>query len=201
MGILILYLYFYLYKKMAASLSPIKTTNLKEVINTTFDGGKIPFIIDTAGVVAVFLKYSGKPCEVGEMAFENITGGGNYDIGEEMRKVYVGGARYGGTVMFHMGQTIPEKWKEFCSTDSQKFNQDVIFDCKKNRERSHFAKIVKPEEDEDRFGNTECTPNKENFRIVIVVDVEDKTKLDQVLKDAKAKFPNFDANFKGFLNS
>ena len=86
-------------------------------------------------------------------------------------------------------------------TSPQKFNQDVIFDCKKNRERAHFAKIVKPEEDQDKFGNNELLPNTQDFRIVVVVDVEDQERIDEVVGDAKAKFANYDVNFKGFLNS
>merc|ERR1712226_1127309 len=72
----------------------MKTQELSDIVKNTFEkNGRIPFIIDRAGVLKTFYDYKGIKCEVGKFVVQNIMGGNN-NIGEEMRKSYISAIKY-----------------------------------------------------------------------------------------------------------
>lgn len=100
---------------------------------------KIPFIIDCdeSEPLTVFYKYSGILCTVGTMVVQNLFGGSN-DIADEMRRNYVNSCKYGHSLVYHLGQAFPAKWSTWSSKKQQEFNQEIIFNCERNKQRESF---------------------------------------------------------------
>merc|ERR1712183_410912 len=179
---------------------PFSEANI--VVPKIHNEGKVPFVIDTTEdhKLNSYFKYKATICEVGKMDVQLSMKCGIHksidDISDEMRFRYVSSAKLGGTLIYDLGQAVPLKWKKMCSLKHQKFNQTIIFNTEKNRQREFFATIVKPEEDKDEFvGNQEAMP-KEDFAVGVIIDVEDTERIPDVLKDAKAVFVDFENKFE-----
>lgn len=131
---------------------------LKDLINLIpkiNSKGKIPFIIDRdfSSPVCTFLSYNFTEliCYVDKFVVENALGG-SLDIGDEMRKKYISACKTGRNLVMYFGEAVPKKWLSYVTSEKtakHKFNQNVIFDLKKNRKRAYFQHIVKPDEDFD----------------------------------------------------
>lgn len=162
-----------------------------------------PFIIETEEQCPLksFYRYKANLCEVGAFVCQTAMKTYKGDIGEEMRRAYVGAAACSRILVYDLGQAIPVKWKSYCSTSPQKFNPAVVFDQSKARLRENFAKIVKvgTEEDENQWGHKEFAPPDELF-IAVLIDVSDTERIPEVIADARKVFPNFDKLFNVILN-
>merc|ERR1712183_238626 len=164
---------------------PFSEANI--VVPKIHNEGKVPFVIDTTEdhKLNSYFKYKATICEVGKMDVQLSMKCGIHksidDISDEMRFRYVSSAKLGGTLIYDLGQAVPLKWKKMCSLKHQKFNQTIIFNTEKNRQREFFATIVKPEED---------------FAVGVIIDVEDTERIPDVLKDAKAVFVDFENKFE-----
>jgi len=119
------------------------------------------------------------------------------DIGDEMRFQYVGACRYGGNCVFDLGQAVPIKWRKMCGMGKHKFNQSIIFNVSKMRDRKYFEEIVLPEEDnyEDPDIPGKIEP-KADMTIGVIIDVEDTERIESVLQDAKQVFIDFEEQFE-----
>ena len=184
-------------------LKQMKTGQAAAIPKIVADSGKTAFIIDRSNILGTFFNYSAQICSVAGMIIENAMQGKQEDpaeIGDKMRQAYVTGCKHGKLVVFRFGQAIPARLEKYMGTGDQQFNADVIFDPSKNKERKNFAKIVKKEEDFDRFGGKELYPSDDFIACVLCEASEDDT-VKEIIKDAKAKFPNFDAMFEVYENN
>ena len=173
---------------------------IADICKKTNEAGKVPLIIDSGedGNVTTFFTYSANVCSVGKFVIQNAMGGSN-DIGDEMRRSYVGACKYGKTLIYDIGQNFSTKWKEWCSTADQKFNPNVVFDLKKCKEREHFEKMVKPDEDVDNMGNKMVYPSDNFWLGVTIMSGPEQERIDEVLADAKAFLPDFETKFEVFI--
>lgn len=165
-------------------------------ITEIFKNGKTPYCVDTSGTLATFFEYNGRRCDVGKLVVGAVMGSGksNADIGDEMRLAYINGCKHGDNIVYYLGQAVPSKWAEMCSSEEQKFNPELIFDAGKCLERDTFAKIVTPMEDFDSLGNQEIWPDKETTTVCMLIEGGDD--VEEKVKQGKEALPKFDELFE-----
>lgn len=149
---------------------------------------KLPFLVDTTGTLGTFFQYQGKTCHVGKLLVGNAMGRRRdaTDVADEMRQMYIAGAKYGGTVVYNFGAAFPQQWPEYCSQQEGEFNPEVILDMRKNRTRDHFATVVRMSEDMDDMGNAEIWP-KEDMEMCLLIEKGDESTAAEVFEDARSK--------------
>merc|ERR1711976_285877 len=164
--------------------------------------GKSLFIMDKSNVLGTFYGYTANIYSVVGKIIEAAMSGGQEDpkvVGDEMRSAYVSACNYGKTLVYRFGGGVPTRLEQYFGTEDGTFRPDIIFHAKKNKERDHFKKVVKPIEDVDQFGNKELYPRDE-VRIIILCEVADDDAANTVLNEAKAKIPNFDELFTPYIS-
>ena len=216
----------------------------KDVIRKTNIAGKIPLIIDLDGEKNQLIDWFEKLHMKKEVIMAKVTfyfkRHGNPEF--VLRSGYVQGCKFGQPVIYNVDDGFPEKWSSWVSTNDHHFNQDVIFDLKKNNKREYLAKIIKPGEDESEESRlrpkswwesnpTTTTESRgylnlpttvhhdlwwfqfakktypviplEGFATAILATMYEpefsQEKLDKILKDAKAKLPDFEERFEVIL--
>ena len=163
---------------------------------------KTAFILDKSGVLGTFFQYSAQICSVAGMIIENAMSGKQEDpaaIGDKMRADYVSAAKHGKVICYRFGQCCPTRLEKYFGTADHTFIPSIIFDPSKNKERDHFKKIVKPAEDKDQFGGNECYP-QDGLVVCVLCEVSDENQVAEILKETRAKIPDFDKLFEVYVN-
>merc|ERR1719458_2245294 len=122
------------------------------------------------------------------------------EVGSKMREAYVGGCKYGKCVVYLFGGAVPTRLEKYFGNEKGTFRPEIVFDASKNKKRDEFEKVVKKGlEDQDRFGNDEIYPS-DDLQIVILAEATDDSVVDEIIKDARAKIPDFNNLFDVWVN-
>merc|ERR1712224_166239 len=168
----------YEYKKM----TPAQAVEVTMRVNKE---GKIPFVIDLTDSLTKFWNYKGHQMDIAGIIVRNAIEDIPEDpqeIGETMRRFYVSACKHGRPLIYNFGQNVPERLNQYMRRKPQCFNDEIIFDQSKNKEREYFQQIVKPNEDFNQYGDKELFP-KEQMTITVLSECS-RARLDEFLDRA-----------------
>lgn len=184
------------------NITKITTRQCSSIVEITNTKGKIPFIVDRSDALETFFTYTADVCYVNKLVVQDLLGSPTHkseEIGEHMRQAYITGAKYGKTVIYFLGQVMPDRFNEFCSTKYCEFNAEIIFDTNKFRKRDEFVKIVKMHEDFDRYNEKDIFPSEE-LEVGVLIQAHESSSTQEIIADARKLIPKFDKNFEIFEN-
>ena len=135
----------------SASFIEIKLTELENAVEEAWENSKVPFLFDQTGNASTFFHYKERLVECYKGVVQVAMGAADVaSVVDSWRANFVSSMRYGDTCVFHMDKTAPDFLTQY---NSDMFPVPTIF-CKELISREEFyMKMLKPEENVNRFGD------------------------------------------------
>ena len=154
--------------KKKPAIIEIKLPAIDQTLKEIWSRNKFPLIMDTTGNYTTFLKYKGSQADYTEYSLlEKMGKKTKADFIEEVRKFIYISMKNGHTFALFLDKTIVNL-KDFFKDAPFFVIPDVLTPTKVQSPEFYKAKLLKPEEDEDSFGNKGCFKLRDEFNMCLL---------------------------------